>query len=233
MKARKVSPGSTRPAAKKGLTTGRRDSLRSMAQHGQGWDELEDWERDEWWKRARCIRIRVRHTRIVEGRPKPRTRTMRGQELYVSINRVLELCGYERRRLPPPPPNFRGNPVKPELEILWVQQRLAIRVKLRAVPLTDIMVFGSPPRRAGQGPGGNYAFLGLLPASKDGKSEIGEMYLTKLKEWRRLKDGRYQVPLEGARICIRTWPQDNGWEAKGLMMISQGLVPRPGREPKR
>ena len=70
------------------------------------------------------------------------------------------------------------------------------------------------------------------PPPEGGESEITEMYLTKLKEWRRLKSAQHQVPLEGARISIRTWLQDNGWESKGLMMISHGLVPRPGKEGK-
>ena len=72
--------------------------------------------------------------------------------------------------------------------------------------MNDLMVFGSPPRRAGQEPGGNYAFLGLLPPPEDGESDITEVYLTKLKEWQRLRTAQYQVPLEGSRICIRTWP---------------------------
>ncbi len=225
-----------RRSSQKGMTTARRGSLRNMAEIAQGWDKLEDWEREEWWKRAKYIRIRVRHKWIPEGRPKARTRAMRGEELYVKINRVLAMCGYERRRLPPPPPNFRGNPVKHGLKILWVKGRLVIKLGVRGTPATDIMVFGSPPRRAGQGPGGNYAFLGLLPPPKDGESEVGKMYLTKLKEWRRLTRDRYQVPLEGARISIRTWPQDNGWEARGLLMISHGLVPggaRVGRGEKK
>jgi hypothetical protein len=52
--------------------------------------------------------------------------------------------------------------------------------------------------------------------------------LTKLKEWQKLKSASHQVPLAGSRICIRTWPQDNGWEAKGLIHISHGLVQRHG-----
>ena len=144
------------------------------------------------------------------------------------------LYGYERRRLPPPPPpKFGANPVTPDLRVSLAKGRLAIKLGVRATPVTDIMVFGSPPRRAGQGPGGNYAFLGLMPPPKGGESEITEMYLTKLKEWRKLKSAQYQVPLEGARICIRTWPQDNGWEAKGMMQVSYGLAPRPGKEGKR
>ena len=105
---------------------------------------------------------------------------------------------------------------------------MVIKLGMRAAPANDIMVFGSPPHRARQGPGGNYAFLGLLPPPEDGESEIAEMYLTKLKEWRRLQTAQYQVPLQGARICIRTWPQDNGWEDKGGMQVSHGLVAQPG-----
>jgi hypothetical protein len=198
-----------------------------MATLAQAWDELEDWERDEWWKRAPYIRIRVHHKWIPEGRPKARTRGLRGEEYFLMINRVLRTCGYERRRLPPPPANLRGNPVKPDLRILWVKGRLVIKVGVRAKPAHDIMVFGAPPRRAGQKPGGHYAFLGLLPPPKNGECEISLMYLTKLKEWLNLEDERYHVPLEGARICIRTWPQESGWEGKGWMQISQGLVPRP------
>ena len=62
-----------------------------MAELAQGWDELEDWEREEWWKQARQIRIRIRRRKDPEALLKPRTRTMRGEELYVKLNRVLEL----------------------------------------------------------------------------------------------------------------------------------------------
>jgi hypothetical protein len=177
---------------------------------------------------GRGIRIRVRRKPTLGNLGKARSRAIRGRELYIKINRVLAVCGYERRRLPPPDPKFGPNPVKPELRISRVKGQLVIKLGVRAAPVNDIMVFGSPPRHPGQGPGGNYAFLGLLPPPKGGESEITKLYLTKLKEWRRLKSAQYQVPLEGARICIRTWPQDNGWEGKGWMMISQGLAPRQG-----
>jgi hypothetical protein len=215
------------------MTAARWRQRRNMAEVAQGWDELKPWERDEWWKRARQIRIRIHRKLTLGNLGKPRSRAMRGGELYVKINRVLEVCDYERRRLPPPDPKFGVNPVKAGLRLSLAKGRLAIKLGVRAAPANDIMVFGSPPRRAGQGPGGNYAFLGLLPPPEDGESEITEMYLTKLKEWRRLKSAQHHVPLEGSRICIRTWPQDNGWEDKGLMMISHGLVPRPGKEEER
>jgi hypothetical protein len=228
MKTGDLPASGKRADGEKGMTAARRRERRNMAEVAQGWDELEEWEREEWWKRARQIRIRIRRKLNLGNLGKPRSRAMRGEELYVKINRVLEVCGYERRRLPPPDPKFGANPVKAELRISLVRGRLVIKLGLRAAPVNDLMVFGSPPRRAGQEPGGNYAFLGLLPPPEDGESDITEVYLTKLKEWQRLRTAQYQVPLEGSRICIRTWPQDNGWEDKGRRQISHGLVPRQG-----
>ena len=78
--------------------------------------------------------------------------------------------------------------------------------------MNDIMVFGSPPRPAGQGPGVTYAFPGLLPPPRNGQCDISDMYLAKLREWLRLRSPPHLIPLAGSRICIRPWPQDNGWE---------------------
>jgi hypothetical protein len=208
------------------MTTAQLRARRNMAELAQGWDELEDWERDEWWKRARHTRIRIRRLKDPQAHLKPRTRTMRGEELYVKINRVLELCGHERCRVPPPPPEFFSNPVKRELKITLEQGRFKLKVLVRQPPVNDIMVFASPPRRPGQGPGGNYAFLGLLPPPRNGECDIAPLYLAKLKEWLRLSTPQYRVPLEGSRLCIRTCPQDNGWEGKAWTTTSHGLVPR-------
>ena len=52
--------------------------------------------------------------------------------------------------------------------------------------------------------------------------------MTKLKEWRRIKDQRYRVPLEGAQVFIRVWQQVNGWECKGGMRLFNALVPARG-----
>ena len=41
----------------------------------------------------------------------------------------------------------------------------------------------------------NWAFLGLLPAPVRGESDITELFLRKLEEWRQLQDKKYHVPL--------------------------------------
>jgi hypothetical protein len=76
----------------------------------------------------------------------------------------------------------------------------------------DLMVFAWAPCRPGVSRNSRYAFLGLLPAPVKGEWDITSLYLKKLKEWRRLKPGRYHIPLEGSRIFIRVWQQSNGWE---------------------
>jgi hypothetical protein len=132
------------------MVEARSRSRRSLAELAQSWDELEDWERDEWWKLAPQFRIRIRRRWDGLSPGKPRTRPMRGAELYTRISRVLDVCGYERRRLPSPAPRFHGNPVMPILKISFVKGRLVIKLVLREAPAADIMVFGSPPRRAHQ-----------------------------------------------------------------------------------
>jgi hypothetical protein len=94
MKTRDVPASGKRARGEKGMTAARRRQRRNMGELAQSWDELEQWERDEWWNEARCMRIRVRR-KANSGNPKKLcSRPMRGEELYVKINRVLEVCGY-------------------------------------------------------------------------------------------------------------------------------------------
>jgi hypothetical protein len=48
--------------------------------------------------------------------------------------------------------------------------------------------------------------------TKGEESDITELLLKQLKEWRKLKHKRYHVPLEGAKVFIRAWQQVNGRE---------------------
>ena len=56
-------------------------------------------------------------------------------------------------------------------------------------------------------------------------SDITRLYLKKLKEWRKLKDKAYHIPLEGSRIFIRVWQQVNGWENELGMFRGNALAP--------
>jgi hypothetical protein len=87
------------------------------------------------------------------------------------------------------------------------------------------MVFAWAPCNAGVDKNSLYVFLGLLPAPVRGESDITKLFLKKLKEWRKLKEKRYHVPLEGSRIFIRVWQQVNGFENEAGMFLGNALVP--------
>ena len=87
------------------------------------------------------------------------------------------------------------------------------------------MVYSWAPLNAGVDKNNLYAFLGVPGAPKGGEIDFTELYLKKLKEWRKLKHKRYHVPLEGAKVFIRVWQQVNGWENQVGMFRGSAFVP--------
>ena len=86
------------------------------------------------------------------------------------------------------------------------------------------MVHGWAPYHAGTRKNSLYALLGLLPPPVGDEIDITDIYLKKLKEWRKLNYKRYQVPLEGSKIFIRVWQQMNGWVNEAGMFQANALV---------
>jgi hypothetical protein len=64
-----------------------------------------------------------------------------------------------------------------------------------------------------------------------GQIDITKLYSSKLKEWRRLEDKRYHIPLEGSRVFIRVLQQANGWENELGMFRGHTRIP-PRRWPR-
>jgi hypothetical protein len=132
---------------------------------------------------------------------------------------------------PPPQPVFGPNPV---VGFSIRQGRGGMALKVKVSPhvrwedrpaLEDLMVFAWAPCNAGVDKNSHYAFLGLLPAPIRGECDITKLFLKKLKEWRKLKDKSYHIPLEGARIFIRVWQQVNGFENEVGMFVANARVP--------
>ena len=90
------------------------------------------------------------------------------------------------------------------------------------------MVYGWAPLNAGADKNDLYAFLGVRPAPEGEEIDFTELYMKKLKEWRKLKPKRYHVPLEGAKVFIRVWQQVNGWENQLGMFQGSAFVPAAG-----
>ena len=206
-------------------TASQRGVWGNMTEFSWMWNELGDERRLAWRRLASKV-----HSRPNMGK----SASLDGALLLKKLNMVLRTCGREPLLDPPPLPVFGPNPVV-GFAIRAGRGGIALKVKVsRDVrwedrpALEDLMVYAWAPCNAGVDKNGLYVFLGLLPAPVRGESDITKLYLKKLKEWRKLKDKRYHIPLEGARIFIRVWQQVNGFENEvGCSWPMRW--PRPGR----
>ena len=140
------------------------------------------------------------------------------QNLFVKLNTVLTLAGRELLLWPPKPVTFGSNravAVIPSYD--HGQFRLALKV---SGPVEeDLMVFGEAPVGPKRNKLRHPVYLGLLPASADGLSDITAQYV-----------GRFGEPAPGRKVLLGVQPQVNGW--KGPMKVLGEVVPATaGRGP--
>jgi hypothetical protein len=177
----------------------------AMTQFSKGWNErLTEDQRIAWRRLAEY------HPRLVR---KGRFYRLRGHQIFRAINTVLALLGREPRTDPPPEPKFGVNP-KVALKITGTRNGLSLKLGVSETPHEEIMVFASPPWKAGRTYCGDYRFLGLLPTPVKGVSNITRQYIEK-----------FGMPPPNTRVFIRTWQQVDGWEDRGQMQLTNALVP--------
>jgi len=196
-------------------TPARRRVWGNMADLSDMWNRISEERRLAWRRLADQLHSRPRLGQY--GR-------LDGRLLFLKLNRVLATCGRAPLLDPPPLPDLSPNPVT-EFTITELKSRIALQLRLRKTPAEDIMLFASPPRSPGRAYNSDYGFLGLLPFPYDGLSNFTDQYLTKLKEWRILKEDKYHVPLPGAKIFLRAVQQVNGWENELGMFRAAAFVP--------
>lgn len=182
-------------------TPARRRAWGNLADLSHQWNRINEEQRVAWGRLADQVHSRPRLGQY--GR-------LDGRLLFLKLNRVLATCGRPPLLDPPPLPQLGPNPVE-EFTISETKGRIAFQLRLGKAPVDAIMLFASPPRPPGRAYNSDYGFLGLLPPPEGGQSDFTELYLTKLKEWRKLSDTKYHVPLPGAKIFIRAVQQVNGW----------------------
>jgi hypothetical protein len=204
---------------------------RTAAQHGV-WENMADlswlWNQltEEQWAAWRLLAPHVL-SRSKMGKRFP----LDACQVFKKLNRVLATCGRPPLFDPPPLPQFGRNPVE-GFEIRILNSRLAFMLKLSPKiswearsPLEDLMLYGWVPCNPSVERSRNWAFLGLLPPPVRGEIDITDLYLAKLKQWRKLRDGKYHLPLPGSRIFVRVWQQINGWENELGRLITSSRVP--------
>jgi len=200
------------------------------------------------WKAWRTLAATV-HSRPSLNQSGP----LDGCLLFKKLNRVLATCGRKPLLDPPPLPDFGPNPVVGftirntsrglAFKLLLstaaggagvspVRRRPASNVRPSPKPTVhaspaqaDLMVYSWAPFNPGADKNDLYAFIGLTPPPVRGEIDIADLYLEKLKQWRKLKPKRYHIPLEGSRIFIRVWQQINGWVREVGMFQASALVP--------
>jgi len=195
----------------KGRTPAQRGEGEGFGQVSSGWDALTEEERQLWLRDAPQYCTRRRN-----GKTHPLT----GQLLYQKLNRARAKLGLPALRVPTRRPEFPPNPVGP-LSITYTAKGVALMLSVSELPAGHIMVFGSPPWKAGRYYCRNFTYLGLLPAPKGGYSEITEL-------WLKTHGKRYGMPRPGWRIFIYTKQQIDGWEGKALQ-TSAVVPPRPAK----
>jgi hypothetical protein len=151
----------------------------------------------------------------VQSRPRLGRGPLTGQMHFTGINSARSAIGREFLRQPPE--RVVGGPnVVEELTITCEQGRLKLKLRVSGPVAGDIMVLGAAPCRAKWWKCRKPVYLGLLPAPKEGVSDITDMYVA-----------RYGEPKAGERVFIRTRQQTNGWEGddkdvSDLVPVSQG-----------
>jgi hypothetical protein len=214
-------------------TAAQREVWEYMTELSWLWNRLSDERRRAWRQRAEEV-----HSRRSLAQSGP----LDGPLLFKKINTVLRTCGRELLLDPPPPPVFGPNPVI-GFAIREVRSRIVLKLKISPEvrwdarpPEEDLMVFAWAPCNAGVDKNDHYAFLGLPPAPVKNETDFTKLYLKKLVHWRKLKDKRYHIPLQGSRIFVRVWQQVNGWENERGVFWANALTPArswPGYAGKR
>ena len=140
-----------------------------------------------------------------------------GQQLFQGLNSARACIGKKEILLVPPAPVvFEPNPVG-QLILTNGENGVRLLLSVAGPVLEDIMVFGQAPCSAGRMKRRNVAYLGLLPAPKDGMCDITDLYAA-----------RYGEPKVGEKVFIVTRQQKDGWE--GFDLETNEIVPEKPAE---
>jgi hypothetical protein len=188
---------------KNGRTAAQQRMRRVFGHNSQTWGPgLSQQQRDRWNVAGPQV---MSHPRCGQNGP------LTGEQFFTGINSVLGCVGLPPLLEPPPRVMFDLSPVR-QLVSTNDEHGVHLFLKLAALPTEDIMVFGQAPCSAGRTKRRNVSYLGLLPPSVDGMSEITDLYKAKFGE-----------PRPGTKVFIVTCQQKNGW--KGFDQESSAIIP--------
>ena len=168
----------------------------------QQWRRLTEEQRRAWIAAAEQVLSRLR----LEQGP------LTGAMLFIKLNFVLWLAGREFLVWPTPRVVLGPNPVG-ELMIRREHGQLRLKLRVCGPVAEDILVYGEAAMSAGRKKPRHPVFLCLLPAARDGWSDITERYVA-----------RFGVPAVGKKVIICTRQQRDGWQDR-YAQVSGAVVP--------
>ena len=164
--------------------------------------ELSQQQRDLWNYAGPQV---MSHPRLSQRGP------LSGQQHFQGLNSARACIGLPPLWVPPERVVFGLNPVG-QLVITNGEQGVRLMLTVSGEVKEDFMVFGQAPCSAGRNKRRNVSYLGLLPTTEDGRSEITDLYRAKFGE-----------PRPGTKVFIATVQQKNGWE--GMGQVTSEIVP--------
>jgi hypothetical protein len=177
-----------------------RDIMRSLSRE---WRRLTPEQRQAWNAAAEQVLSRLH---LTQG-------PLAGDVFFVKLNFVLRLLGRELLVWPKERVVFQPTPVE-ELVIQREHRQLRLKLRLSGPVVEDILVYGEAGVSAGRTKPRHPVYLGLLPAPRDGLSDITESYVA-----------RFGVPEPGKKIIICTRQQKDGWQ-DDVTKVSGEVVPQ-------
>ena len=189
--------------ARKRRSAEQRTASADFTQVVKAWESLTDQQRLNW---------------RIEGE----TRGVSGYNYFIKVNMRRRRDGQEPAALPPLDTPYLENPVG-QLVITNRRGRIKLELEVSRTPAGRIVVFASPACNRGLSRYNKwYCRLGWLPAPRDGRSNITQMYVA-----------RFGKPPVGKRLFIRTLVRLEG--RPEFPKETHGVVPAPegqGRGPK-
>ena len=174
----------------------------NLARVSSRWRAITEQQRQAWTAGGRDAETRRRLGR---------SSFLTGCQFFIKINCARAAIGLEQLSDPPELPEFPENEVG-ELSITNSRSTIALKLSVPTAPAEHTLVLGAAPCSAGRSSARHFVFLGFVPASTRGVSDITDLYVA-----------RFGVPPVGTKVFIRTQQHINGWD--DLPKQTSAIVP--------
>ena len=190
-----VIPGNPR-------TEGQLNRRQVLGTFAHNWRTITEAQRLAWNEAGKAVQS---GTRLGQSGP------LSGFQLFVKVNCSLQIVGEPAVDTPPAIPAFDPNVVQ-GLELTNPGGVVAIKLTCSGTSDAFNLVWGTPPKSAGQFRPKDYYYLGELPEVVTGKADLTALY-----------NAKFGAPVAGERIFVQSRQMQDGWQDNAI--VYTGLIP--------